>query len=105
MFNLIERAMAAGSSTVQAITPVSNVNLSIPQFVAQILTWLLYFGGALAVIYLMYGGFLYITSAGDEDKAKTGRTAVVNAIIGVIIIALALVIVQWGMDVAGGSAK
>lgn len=48
----------------------------------------------IAVIFLIYGGFVYVFSAGNEDKAKTGRNTVVNALIGITIIVLSYVIVQ-----------
>lgn len=57
--------------------------------------WALYFGGAVAVIYLIYGGILYITAGGDPEKATQGKNAVTYAIIGIIVIALALVAVRW----------
>lgn len=46
-------------------------------------------GGVIAVIIMMYGGFLYITSRGDANKAATGRNAIIYAAIGLIIIVLA----------------
>ena len=46
------------------------------------------------LIVLIYGGFLYITSAGNADNATKGKTAIINAIIGIVIIVLSYVIVQ-----------
>lgn len=48
----------------------------------------------LAVLFLVYGGFRYIFSAGNEEAAEKGRATVVNALIGVAIIILSYVIVQ-----------
>lgn len=61
----------------------------------NVVNWILILAGSIAVVYLIYGGILYITAGGDAEKATKGRTAVVNAIIGIVIILLALVIVQW----------
>lgn len=47
-----------------------------------------------AVLFLIYGGFQYIFSAGNEEKAESGRNTVINALIGVAIIILSYVIVQ-----------
>ena len=47
-----------------------------------------------AVIYLIYGGFLYITSAGNEESATKGKNSVVYALIGIVIIVLSFVIVS-----------
>ncbi len=64
---------------------------------------LLMVAGAIAVLFLIVGGFWYITSAGNEEQAEKGKTAVVNAIIGVIIIVLSYVIINVVANfVAGG---
>lgn len=51
--------------------------------------------GLVAVIMLIYGGVLYLTSAGDEDKAKKGKQAVMYAIIGLLLIGFSVAIVQF----------
>jgi len=48
----------------------------------------------LAVLFLVYGGFRYIFSAGNEEAAEKGQKTVINALIGVVIIILSYVIVQ-----------
>lgn len=53
------------------------------------------FVGVLAVLYLIYGGVLYLTAGGEAEKASKGRTAITNAIIGIIIIILSFVIYQF----------
>ena len=59
-----------------------------------VINWALAIAFIAAVIVLIFGGFLYITSAGNDDQAKKGRTAIQNALIGVVIIVLSYVIVQ-----------
>jgi hypothetical protein len=93
---IIKKAFALDLSGV-GITPVESGSLL--GTIDRVLTWLLGLAGALAVIYLIYGGILYITAGGDAEKATKGRTALVNAIIGIIIIALAMVIVKWVVSI------
>lgn len=57
--------------------------------------WVLWIAGALALIYLIYGGIIYITAAGNEEKTKAGKSALLSAIIGLVIIALAYAIIKW----------
>lgn len=59
-----------------------------------VINWALGIAFIIAVIMLIYGGFRYILSAGNEDGAKTGRTAIFNALIGIVIIVLSYVVVQ-----------
>lgn len=45
--------------------------------------------GVGAIITIIVGGFRYITAGGDANKAKSARGAIVAALIGLVIIALA----------------
>lgn len=67
---------------------------SIAQIFRLIINWALAIAFIAAVIMLIYGGFRYITSAGNTDQATTGKTAIVNALIGIVIIVLSYIIVQ-----------
>lgn len=67
-------------------------NLSINGIIIRIINWILAIVLAVDVLMIIIGGFMYVTSAGDEGRAKKGRTTVVNAIIGLVIIILAYVI-------------
>lgn len=49
--------------------------------------------GIVAVAFLIYGGFLYITSGGNEEQAESGKKVIQNSIIGIIIIILSYAIV------------
>ncbi len=51
--------------------------------------------GVVAVIMIIIGGFQYITSAGDSNKVSTAKNTILYAIIGLIIVALAQVIVRF----------
>lgn len=51
-------------------------------------------GGLVAIAFIIYGGFRYILSQGEPDKAKTARQTIINALIGLIITILATAIVN-----------
>ncbi len=86
--------MLGESWTFPPITFLS-ANLDPTQIAMRIVNFLLLLAGIIAVVYLVYGGLLYITAGGDAEKATKGRTALINAVIGIVIILLALVIVTW----------
>lgn len=77
--------------------------ITIGEIFARIVSWALYLGGGVAVIYLIYGGFAYITSAGDTSKAEVAKQTITYAIIGVVVIALAIGIVTWVEMWIGGT--
>lgn len=60
--------------------------------------------GVIAVIMIIYGGFRYITSGGDSGKVGNAKNSLIYAIIGLIIVALAQVIVHYVINTAAGAA-
>ncbi len=56
---------------------------------------LLRIAAIVAVAYIVYAGFLYITSQGEPDKAKSAQQTITNAVIGLIVSILATGIVAF----------
>lgn len=54
--------------------------------------------GVIAVIMIIFGGFKYITSGGDSGKISSAKTTIIYAIVGLIIVALAQVIVRFVLN-------
>lgn len=50
--------------------------------------------GYIATGFIIYGGFLFMTSAGNPDQAARGRKTLINAIVGLVIAMSAGVIVN-----------
>ena len=73
----------------------------IKTFGGKILSIIFLLAGIVAVIYLVYNGIQYITSAGNADKVKLARSGVINAIIGIIIIAAAYYIINFAIGASG----
>lgn len=51
--------------------------------------------GVVAIIFIIYGGFKYITSGGESGSVESAKKTLIMAIIGLIIVALAQVIVHF----------
>ncbi len=51
--------------------------------------------GMVAVFMVIYGGFPFLTSAGNPESTKAGRNAILYAFIGLIVIAFAQIIVKF----------
>ena len=51
--------------------------------------------GVIAVIMIIFAGAKYITSGGDTQKVTSAKNALIYAIIGLVIVALAQVIVHF----------
>lgn len=73
---------------------VKDANYSIKDIARKVIEWALYLAAIIAVVFIIIGGFMYITSAGNDGQAKKGRDTLVNALIGLAIIILSYLIVQ-----------
>ncbi len=51
--------------------------------------------GVIAVIMIMIGGLRYITSSGDPASTKSARDTILYAVIGLVVVALAQIIVRF----------
>lgn len=50
--------------------------------------------GVIAVVVLIIGGFQYAAAAGNEDQIANAKKTITYAVIGLVVVALALVIVN-----------
>ena len=55
----------------------------------------LYMIGVVAVIMVIYAGILYITAAGDAGKLAKAKTAIVWAVVGLVVVILSYAIVNF----------
>lgn len=59
---------------------------NLKSYVVRVVNFALGFLGLIAVIIVIYGGILYVTAGGEEEKTQTGKKAITYAVIGIIII-------------------
>ncbi len=78
----------------------STINLVLKN-VLNVLTVII---GLIAVIMIIVGGTKYITSGGDSGKAGSARSTIISAVVGLVIVALAQIIVQFVLKNATPSA-
>ena len=50
--------------------------------------------GYIAVGFIIYGGFVFMTSSGSPEKAAAGRRVIMNAVIGLVIAMAAVALVN-----------
>lgn len=63
-------------------------------FVFRVASLLLLFAAAIAVVFLVIGGFRYVTSSGNEELVEKAKKNITHSIIGLVIIIMAFAIVQ-----------
>lgn len=77
-----------GSANTQLSRFIWLIALNALQILLQIVAYL-------ALGFIIYGGFAYLTSAGRSDKISRGREMIQNAVIGLIISLLAVALVAY----------
>jgi hypothetical protein len=58
-----------------------------------------------AVAFVLYGGFLMLTAGGEEDKVKKGKTILMQAALGLLVVFLASTFVTFIIGSLFGSVE
>lgn len=81
---------------------------SLQETVAGIINIALGFLGVLATLLILYGGYLWMTSAGNSEKVQRAKLLIISALIGLVIILSAYAIARFILsklyDVTGPTA-
>ena len=59
------------------------------------LHWFIAMAGIVSAIFIVYGGISYSTSAGSTEKIRKSKTIIINALIGLAIVAIAEIITAF----------
>jgi hypothetical protein len=71
-----------------------NTN-AVPDVLTAILNSIILVSSLVAVIFIIMGGVKFMTSSGDPGKVKQAKDTILYAVIGLIVCALAFVIVNF----------
>lgn len=77
----------------------------LPTIVQNILNAIIGITGIIAVIFIIIGGVQYMTSTGDAPKVQKAKNTILYAVIGLIIVILAFVIVNWVINMVGKESE
>lgn len=59
-----------------------------------VINYLLAISATVTILFLMVGGFWYVTAAGNEEQSEKGRKIITNAVIGLVVIVMSYAIVR-----------
>ena len=68
-----------------------GVDTAVQDLIANVMLFL----GIIAVVFGLYGGFLILTAGGKDDNVKKGKTILIQAGMGLVVIFLANSVVQF----------
>lgn len=82
--DVLEGLGKAGGAAGFGATPPTSAAL-----IANIINAILALTGIVFVIILVYGGIMYLTAQGEEERVATAKQMMANAVIGIVIIVAA----------------
>lgn len=94
MDGIVRVAAASGVSIPLRPLPILT-STNLPSVLNTIINVVLIALFLVAFAYLVYGGSQFLTSSGDADKVATARNTILYAIIGVVVIALSYVLLNY----------
>jgi magnesium-transporting ATPase (P-type) len=86
-----ENTSTADCSTSDATERINNLIRTIVNLLSAVV-------GIVAVIMIIFGGLRYITSGGNDSSVSGAKNTILYAIIGLIIVALAQVLVRFTLN-------
>lgn len=95
-----QASLCGGAETLQFgesgdCTDTGAAEETVNNLVANIINIFSVVVGIVAVIMIIWGGFKYITSGGDSGNIGTAKNTILFAIVGLIIVAMAQIIVRF----------
>lgn len=88
--------LRAGNSYTNSIAECNIENdTSLMDTVKTIINVIIGLIGLASVAFIIYGGFQYITSAGDAAKVKRAKDTILYSVIGLVVAILAFAIVNF----------
>lgn len=97
LFAFAQSNVQQGLSGIQSIFGFSGgltSSTTLKDLIINAIRLMLMFAGIIAVVFVIIGGYMYITSGGNAEQAEKGQNTVVNAIVGIVMIILSYVIIN-----------
>jgi len=92
MKNLL--AQIPSPNTIQVAGPAKGGFKTIGDFISNVLTLAFAIGILVALIMLIWGAFEWITSGGDKESVGKARNRIINALIGLAVLAVAFALAK-----------
>lgn len=75
------------------------------EFILNVTNFALSFLGIVAVVIIIYGGFLYVTAGGKDEQTEKGKKSVMYAVIGILVVLSSYAIVNTLISEAPGGGE
>ena len=92
----------SSEDTPEVVRNLSGNATSLQALVRTMVNYVLGFLGFVTILMIIYGGFLMVTSQGNEEAVGKGKKILIYAILGIVIIVLSGVIVNAVLQAGTG---
>lgn len=79
------RGLVNSDCSIKSPNDVGGISSFIFKIVLNVVEIMLQLVAYISVGFVMYGGFLYLASAGSADKIAAGKKTILNALIGLVL--------------------
>lgn len=100
---LLQNINADSKTVAEKAGVTSGTPKTLPEIIGNFIGAALQLLGVLLVVYIIWAGFLWMTAAGNEDKVKTAKTMIKNAVIGMVLIFAAYAINGFVLTAIGSA--
>lgn len=63
-------------------------------FILWVISQALIYVGIIATLFVIYGGFMYVTSGGNDETAENAKKILTNSALGLVVVILASTLVR-----------
>lgn len=98
-------SLISPSDAPSAISAATDGQTDFRALAQIILDYFLGFLGFVAIIMVIYGGILYVTSAGNDTNVEKAKKILLYAIVGIILILLSVAIVNTVLGAASSGVS
>jgi hypothetical protein len=92
---------STGDCSITSPNDVGGLSPFIWKIVLNLIEIALILAGWLALFFILYGGFLFITSSGNASQAEKARKSIFNAVIGLVISMGAIAVTNLAFGLLG----
>jgi len=84
---------SSGGSNTSLPNPLGTTNIN--KFASTLINYVLGLVGTISLILFIYGGLVWMTSAGSSDKVKKGKDIFIWAVIGLAVVFTSYILVKF----------
>lgn len=95
---------ASTDSTVSISNPLGEIK-NIPTLIGKVIQIILSVVGSISLVMFIYGGFVWMLAAGNEQRVQKGKDILLWSVLGLVVIFSSYAILNLVFQAMGGATK